>query len=243
MSAADFTGFGPGAFRFFRGLAKHNEKGWFEAHRDEYEREVRLPMRALIEEVDARLGDVAPELVGEPRKSMFRIHRDVRFSKDKRPYKENAACWFFHRDVRRLGEATGEQVHGGAGLYFHLAPGNCFAGGGIWMPPRPALLKIRERIADDPEEWEEIVRSAGFRRRFGELDQEGMLQRVPRGYAPDHPAAPWLRYTSFTAGWQMSDADVQGPKLVDRLLKGFVAILPFVRYLNQAVGLKPHDRR
>src|SRR5256885_17164689 len=89
------------ALRFFRGLAKHNEKPWFEAHREEYEKEVREPMRALIEDMDVEFARFSPEIGGDPKRSMFRLHRDIRFSKDKSPYKTPAACWFHHRGSSR----------------------------------------------------------------------------------------------------------------------------------------------
>jgi uncharacterized protein (TIGR02453 family) len=165
----------------------------------------------------------------------------VRFSKDKSPYKTHVACWFFHRDIGTRMQS--DAVHGGAGFYVHVSPGECFCGGGIWMPPRPGLAKIREALVDDLEGWEAIVRDKAFRRRFGDLDQEGMLTRVPRGYAPDHPAAGWLRYQSFTAGAPLSDADITSPKLPGILAKHYAAMTPFVRWLNLALGLKPHSSR
>ncbi len=241
-SEARFT---PAALTYLRQLARNNEKTWFEEHRERYETAVRLPMLALIEEVDALLGDVAPEIVGERRRSMFRIHRDVRFSKDKSPYKTNAAVWFFHRDVQRArgGDTAGGNVHGGAGFYFQIAPDECFCGGGLWMPPRPALAQVRDRLAARPLEWEAIVGAPAFRRRFGALDREAMLTRVPRGFAPDHPAAEWLRYQSFTAGRAMTAAEVTAPQLAERLVKDFAALLPMVRWLNLALGLAPAERR
>jgi uncharacterized protein (TIGR02453 family) len=193
-----FQGFPPRALTFLRGLAKNNRKEWFEDHRDEYESALRAPMRLLIDDVDVRLAEAVPEIVGSAKKSMFRIHRDVRFSKDKAPYKTNAACWFFHRDAG--GGVGGDAAHGGAGFYFHLAPGELFCGGGIWMPPRPALAQIRAALTDDHEEFEAIVLDRAFVRRFGALDPERMLTRLPRGVAADAPAARWLRYQSFTAG-------------------------------------------
>ena len=240
-----FAGFGPGALAFLRGLAAHNEKPWFEAHRADYERELRAPMLALVEEMDARLGAFAPELVGDRRRSMFRIHRDVRFSNDKRPYKTNAACWLFHRDVRAVaaGEGTGAAVHGGAGLYFQLAPGESFCGGGLWRPPRPALAAIRARIAERHDELEAIVGAPAFRAAFGALDAEGMLTRMPRGWAADHPAAAWLRHASFTAGRALGDDAVLGPGLADRLEADFRTVLPLVRWLNGILGLPAAARR
>src|SRR5689334_24421306 len=125
------------ALDFFRNLARHNSKPWFEAHRADYEEHVVAPMRALIEELDVRLARFAPEITGDPKRSMFRIYRDVRFSKDKSPYKTHAACWFRHNAAdHRVG---GDAEAGSAGLYFHLEPRESFVGAGIWMPPRLAL--------------------------------------------------------------------------------------------------------
>src|SRR5436309_15895072 len=133
---------------FFRQLARSNEKAWFEAHRTDYENEVRAPMRELIEDLDVRFARFAPEITGDPKRSMFRINRDIRFSKDKSPYKTHVACWFRHQGASH--KVGGEAEEGSAGLYFHLQPGKSFVGGGIWMPPRPALNKIRDAIAEDP---------------------------------------------------------------------------------------------
>jgi len=162
-----------------------------------YEQEVRTPMRVLIEDMDVRLARFAPEITGDPKRSMFRIYRDIRFSKDKSPYKTNAGCWFWHRDAdSRVGDnAEG----GGAGFYFHLQPGSSFTGAGIWMPPRPLLNKVRDAIAEDPPGFERVVTQPGFVRRFGGLDDEAVLKRMPRGFPEAHPAARWLKYQSFVA--------------------------------------------
>src|SRR5712691_1544854 len=228
------------ALTFFRGLARNNAKPWFEAHRAEYERQVREPMRALIEEMDARFRRFAPEMAGDPKRSMFRIYRDIRFSRDKSPYKTHAACWFRHNaaDARVGGDAEA----GSAGLYFHLQPRKSFVGAGIWMPPRPSLDKIRDAIADDPAAFGRIIESAAARRRFGGLDDEAMLKRMPRGFSEDHPAARWLRYQSFTIGRQLSDREVLGPRLPALLEADFKLMMPLVRWLNGALGLRPASR-
>ena len=243
-----FTGFTPKAFTFLRGLAKHNEKPWFEAHRASYDDDLRAPMIALVDEMDARFGEFAPEMVGDRRRSVFRIHRDVRFSKDKRPYKTNAACWFFHRDVSRArqGERAGESsaaVHGGAGFYFQLAPADCWVGGGLWMPPRPALNRIREAIAEDHASLVAIMEAPAFRERFGALDAEAMLTRTPRGYDAAHPAAELLRLQSFTAGRKLRDAESLGASLPDRLEADFRLLLLLIRWLNAALHLQAARRR
>jgi uncharacterized protein (TIGR02453 family) len=241
LSNTEFRGFAPGALKFLRGLARHNDREWFEDHRAVYEAEVRGPLRALVEEMDVRLARLAPELVGDPRRSIFRIHRDVRFSKDKSPYKTNAACQFYHHDA---GRGAGQDAQGaGAGLYFQLADGECFVAGGIWMPARPALEKIRDAIAAEPEALDEIVRAAGFRGRFGSLSEEAMLTRLPRGYAEGHPAERWLRYKSFTASRMLTERDVTSPRLAATIERNFAALVPLVRWLNEAIGYRGWERR
>ena len=224
--------FTPGALRFLRGLAKHNNKEWFEAHRAEYEGEVREPMRDLIGEMNARLAKVAPEIGGDPKRSMFRINRDIRFSKDKSPYKTHAACWFHHR--RATSRVGSEADAGSAGYYFHLEPGKSYVGGGIWMPPRPLLNKIRDAIAEDPATFDRMAK--GLARRYDGLDDEGALKRVPRGFSEDHPAAKWLRYQSFVTGKAVTDADVTSAKLPALLAKEFEGLLPLVRWINASLG-------
>jgi uncharacterized protein (TIGR02453 family) len=236
-----FGGFRPAAFRFLRDLARNNDKAWFEAHRDVYEREVREPMRRLVEALDTRLASIAPEIIGDPRRSMFRIHRDVRFSRDKSPFKTNAGAWLYHRDAGRKVGTAGEG--GGAGFYFHLDPTTCFLAGGIWMPARPALLRIREAIAAQPTALARLTRASGFRRRFDGLNEEAKLRRVPQGFAPDHPAAEWLKLQSFTAVATLEPGLVTSPRLVDRLCRDYAALVPLVRWLNRALGYQPVTAR
>ena len=225
--------FSPAALRFFRQLATHNDKQWFETRRAEYEDEVRQPMRELIEELDARFAHFAPEIGGDPKRSMFRINRDTRFSKDKSPYKTNAGCWFHHRAAsRRVGS---EAAEGSAGFYFHLQPGKSFVGAGVWMPPRPMLNKLRDSIAEDHRTFASVVKS--IPKRFGGLDDEHVLTRMPRGYPPDHPAAEWLRYESFVTGRSLTDAQVTSAKLPGLLVRDFEEMLPLVRWINGALGL------
>jgi uncharacterized protein (TIGR02453 family) len=227
--------FSPASLRFLRGLKSHNDRQWFEAHRAEYEREVRDPMREFIEEMDVRFRKFAPEIGGDPKRSMFRIHRDTRFSKDKSPYKTHAACWFKHRKAsQKVGSEANE---GSAGFYFHLEPGgNSFVGAGLWMPPRPQLNTLRDAIAENPKPLAQIAR--GLTRRFGGLDDESMLKRMPRGFADDHPAAKWLRYRSFTAGRALPDSLMTRAALVATVARDYQALIPLVRWLNTALGYR-----
>jgi uncharacterized protein (TIGR02453 family) len=235
-----FTGFGPRAFTFLRGLARNNKKEWFEAHRDDYETQVRAPMRVLVDEIDAVLGDIAPEMRGDAKKSVFRIHRDIRFSSDKSPYKTHIAAWFFHQDA---GSGVGREAHGGAGYYIHVEPGACMFGGGIWMPPKFALDRIRDQIVEDGATFEKLVTAPAFKRRFGALSTEALLTRTPRGYDAAHPHEKWLRYKSFTAGKKLSDTAVSSRKLLSAMRSDIAAMLPFVRWLNGAIGLASRKSR
>jgi uncharacterized protein (TIGR02453 family) len=235
-----FAGFRPAAVRFLRKLARNNRKAWFEEHRASYDGELREPMQALVEEVDVRLAAFAPEITGDPRRSMFRIHRDVRFSRDKSPYKTHAACWFYHRDA---GRGVGGEAEGGAGFYFHFEPGEFLIGAGIWMPPRTTLAKLRDGLTADLAGFERILLAPGFRRRYGPLDTEGMLTRLPRGFGEAHPAARWLRYQSFTVGRSLRADEALSPRLAATLARDFAALTPFVRWLNRALGLRTLERR
>lgn len=228
------------SLRFFRELSRNNEKAWFEAHRTEYENDVRQPMRELIEELDTRFARFAPEISGDSKRSMFRINRDIRFSKDKSPYKTHAASWFNHRNASR--SVGSEADAGSAGYYFHLEPGGrSMIGAGVWMPPKTQLNKLREAIAKDPKGFDRIVR--GIPKRFGGLGDEAMLKRMPRGYDENHPASKWLRYQSFTTGRTLTDAQVSSPSLVSLISREYESLLPFVRWLNTTLGFPPASRR
>jgi uncharacterized protein (TIGR02453 family) len=232
----DFAGFTPAAQRFFRSLARNNNRIWFEAHRPVYENAVREPLKALVESLDVALGTIIPEITGDPKRSLFRINRDIRFSKDKSPYKLNAGCWFYHQDA---GRGVGQDADGGgAGFYFHIDGKSAFVAGGIWMPARPVLAKIRNRLADDWDELDAIVKRPAFRRRFGALDRDAALVRVPRGFAPDHPAAEYLRLQSFTVGRDLAVSDLASDRLVRMLARDFELMRPLIRWLNGAMGYR-----
>ncbi len=236
-----FEGFRPAAFTFLRGLAKNNNRAWFEARREIYEAEVRAPMKALVEEMDARFGRFGPEIIGDPKRAIFRINRDIRFSRDKSPYKTHAACWFNHGNAtRQVGQ---DAESGSAGFYFHLQPGSSFLGAGIWMPPRGQLGKIRDALTEAPKGFAAVVESPAVKRRYGKLEDENMLTRLPRGYEPGHPAEKWLRHQSFTMGRALTEREVLGNKLPQVLERDYKLLLPLVRWLNQALGYKPASRR
>lgn len=236
-----FTAFRPAALTFLRQLKRHNDRSWFMEHRDTYETELLGPLRLLVEELDVRCAKFAPEIVGNPKRSIFRIYRDVRFSKDKSPYKTHASFWLTHV---RAGHGVGSETHGGgAGFYVHVEPGASLVAGGIWMPPRDRLAAIREALAEDPKSFSRVIEDKALTRRFRSLSTEGMLTRLPRGFAPGHPAERYLRYVSFTVSAPLTDEQVLSAKLPDRVEKDFRLMLPFVRWLNRALGYPPEAKR
>jgi uncharacterized protein (TIGR02453 family) len=138
MSAATLPRFSAGTLSFLRRLKRNNRREWFNAHREEYERDVRDPMIAVIERLAVDFRSFAPDLVASPKRSLYRIYRDIRFSEDKKPYKTHVAAVFPCRDLPK---------HEGAGMYFHVAPDGVWVGGGLWAPQTPQLQIIREHVA------------------------------------------------------------------------------------------------
>lgn len=233
-----FKGFRPAAFQFLRSLKRNNRREWFAARREIYEQELRLPLAELLQELDVHLGTLAPEIIADPKRSPFRIYRDVRFAKDKSPYKTSVSFWANHRS---LGGTAGSVVHGGAGLYFHFEPGRSLIAAGIWMPPTPVLRQIRRELLEDAAGFERTIRA--LRAKFGGLEDEGQLKRLPAGYPANHPAERWLRYKSFTVSRSLAESDLRRADLPKRLARGYRPVLPFVRWLNNALGLGPAVRR
>jgi uncharacterized protein (TIGR02453 family) len=235
--------FGPGSLAFLRGLKKNNRREWFEPRKPEYQREVLEPLRAVADELDVRFARMAPEFEANPKRSLFRIYRDVRFSRDKSPYKTHAAMWVYHR---MPGRGVGKEIDGGAGFYLHLEPNASIVAAGLWMPPRHLLARVRDHLVDDLAGFKRIVGAPAFRKRFGGLtdDEPGVkLKRMPRGFAEDHPAAEWLRFNSFTCSVGYTDKQMLAPDLIDRAMKDYRLMLPLVRWLNTALGFPASDRR
>jgi uncharacterized protein (TIGR02453 family) len=225
-----FCGFERSFFAFFRELAANNERTWFEANKQRYREQVVGPCVAFIAAMAPRLALISKHYVADPRPnggSMFRIYRDVRFSKDKRPYKENAGCHFRHE--------RGRDAHA-PGFYVHLAPNEVFFGGGIWQPPGPELAKIRHAIADRPEAWQAMLNDAGFRAHFDGLHGDG-LKRAPQGFAGDHPHIEDIKRKSFFALRSATPEDAQKTDFADHVATTFRAATPLMRFICDAVDV------
>ena len=220
MSAPRFT---PRAVRFLRALKRNNRRDWFNAHKDDYETHVRQPMIAMIEQLAIDLRDIAPELVANPKASLYRIYRDTRFSPNKQPYKTHAAAVFPTRGLPK---------HEGAGLYFHIGCEEVWIGGGMYAPQTPQLVAIREHIASNVRRLRSIVESPAFTRHVGRLEGE-KLARVPRGYPRDHEAGEYLRFRQFIAGREFPPAFAASPAFYRTLLRVFSEVAPLARFLNE----------
>lgn len=211
------------SLKFLRGLKRNNRRDWFNARRDQYEAHVRQPMIAIIERLAVDLRDFAPEIVADPKTSMYRIYRDVRFSDNKAPYKTHVAASFPTRGLPK---------HEGAGLYFHVSPDEVWIGGGLYAPQMPQLQAIREHIAGNVQRLRAIVESPGFRRVVGRLEGE-RLQRVPRGFPKDHEAAEFLRFRQFLAGCELPPTFATGPSFYTKILNVFRQVVPLTRFVNE----------
>lgn len=238
-----FTGFQPEAIQFLVDLAENNDRSWFQPRKSEYERLLKEPLEAMILALAERFEARGIPLRADPAKSPFRIYRDVRFSKDKSPYKTHLGAsfpWIGEGPLDRPGDDGGPRSHTAnvhsTGGYFHLSPGEIYVGGGIWHPEKPWLDAFRRRVVDDPGEIRALVDAPAFRKTFGALSGEGhALQRVPTAYPADHPEAEMLKLKDVVFGRRLSDADALSPKLPDLVADSFAAGLPLMRYLA-AIG-------
>jgi uncharacterized protein (TIGR02453 family) len=226
----EFNGFPRDFFAFFRELRANNDRVWFEANQERFRESVQAPMSAFIAAIAEPLARISKQFVADPRPhggSMFRIYRDVRFSKDKRPYKEHGACQFRHR--------LGRDVHA-PGFYVHLAPGEVFFGGGMWMPESEALFKIRSAIASNPERWKKVVNAKNFRATFGSIEGE-QLTRPPRGFDPAHPLIDDIRRKSFVVGIDATEAAARSRAFRDDVKACFTAAAPLMGFLCSALNV------
>jgi uncharacterized protein (TIGR02453 family) len=228
-----FSGFTPEAIQFLVDLADNNERTWFNPRKPEYERLLKHPLEALCVALDERFKARGIPLAADPGRSPFRIYRDVRFSKDKAPYKTQVSASFaWAGDVaERTGRSHADNVHASGG-YFSMGPGNIYVGGGVWHPDPSWLKGFRDRVADRPEELRAIIDAPAFATAFGPVDDDGeSLKRVPPGYPADHPAADLLRKKNVTFGRRLSDDDAFSPGLPDILADAFATGTPLLRYL------------
>jgi len=216
--------FSPEFFKFLKALSRNNNREWFQKNKPRYEKFVLAPSLRFIKDASKELKTISPYLVADPKPfggSLFRIYRDIRFSKDKSPYKTHVAMEFWHR-------RSGKKAY--AGLYLRLTPGQSFAGAGIWHPDAPTLYKVRSAIVSRPEAWRK-VKQAGLR-----IEGES-LKRPPSGFDPAHPFIEDLKLKDLTTGVHFSDAQVIGAKFMKEFIRAGKTLNPLNKFLADALGV------
>lgn len=215
---------------FLQELAKNNNSDWFVENKQWYEDSVRTPALQFIEDMASDISLISPHFVARANKvggSLMRIHRDVRFSKDKRPYKINIGIQFRHE--------RGKDIHA-PGFYLHIEPAECFLGVGIWRPDANALGKIRDHIIDKGDEWVNVSNSKSFTKHF-ELVGDSLL-RSPRGYDKDHPLIEDLKRKDFIAVTAIDDDKILSNKLCKIVADRFNVADEYMRFLCNALELQ-----
>jgi uncharacterized protein (TIGR02453 family) len=211
---------------FLSKLAKNNNRDWFEKNKQSYleaKEDVEKNVDEIISAVRKFDKRISPDLTG--RKCIFRIYRDVRFSKDKRPCKTNMGAII----------NPGGKKAAAPGYYIHIEPGKAFIAGGKWMPEAPELNKIRQEIDYNLKEFRKIISAPAFRKFFGELDQEDKLSTAPKGYAKDHPAIEILKLRSFVVVSELKEKDVTGRNFVKKTAEIMKAMKPLNDFLQRAI--------
>ena len=211
--------------KFLKDLKKNNNKPWFEKNKDLY-LGAKEDIELLVEQVIEGFGKIDPDIANlQPKDCTYRIYRDVRFSKDKTPYKINMGAY-----LNRGGKKAPT-----AGYYMHIEPGRSMAGGGLWMPLAPELNKVRQEIDYSLSEWNSIVTARAFKKTFSEgLEKEDQLSRPPKGYEEGNPAIEFLKLKSFIVTRSFTDAEVQSKSFAKELVKTFESMKDFVYFLNRA---------
>ena len=215
-----FTGFRPAAFAFFRDLGGNQSKPWFDANRSIYEREVQGPCMALAEDVAGEFARRGLPLTGSAKRSTFRLHRDLRFSKDKTPYKTHAGCVWMR---------PGFKKESGGVIYLHIADTGCFIAAGFWEVERPQLDAIRAAVRDRPDAFSEAMSVAAADGL--ELDTSDSIARLPRGFesVADPAIVPALKTRHLVVNRPLLKRDVGKPALVGLIAATAVAALPLLR--------------
>ncbi|HZL26945.1 MAG TPA: DUF2461 domain-containing protein [Acidobacteriaceae bacterium] len=218
------THFQPEALKFLRGLAKHNDREWFEPRRAIYERALKGPMLALIDEVNHAMVEFAPEHVRPPHKIMMRIYRDIRFAKDKRPYKRHVSAWWARRGMEKTS---------GGGFYLHIHPEEVLVSAGVYMPEREQLLAIRRHLSEHAEEYRALHTKILKAKGMSMTDIDGaLLTRMPKGFAKDDPADELVRARNWGVHATLPASVAEEPGLLREIVKRFKLAAPLVEMLN-----------
>ena len=218
--------FTPACFAFLRDLKRHNDRDWFAANRDRYVADVERPLLQFIEDFSPRLRAISPVYVADRRRvggSMFRIHRDTRFTPDKSPFKTWTAARFPHEARKKVASVPA--------FYVHLAPGESFGGGGVYHVETPALTAIRRRIVESSEAWAAVLAA--------DIVIHGeQLRRAPAGFPAAHPHVEDLKRKNLYTLTEFTDEDVVAAGFLDRFTAACERAAPLLRFETEALGLR-----
>ena len=211
---------------FLTALKKNNNKPWFDSHKEQY-----LSAKENVEEF---IGDLLPELCRfdpalkdlKAKDCIFRIYRDVRFAKDKRPYKTNMGASI----------SAGGKKSSGPGYYLHIEPGKAFLAGGIWMPEGDQLRKIRQEIDYNTKEIKKILADKTFKKYYGGFDESYKLKTTPKGYAKDHPEIELLKLTSYIVYHEYNNKEILSKNFAKEIAKGAKIMKPVLDFLATAIS-------
>lgn len=222
MPRSAFPGFPEEALTFFRGLERNNRREWFQPRKHVFDESIKRPMRDLVAALNTDMQRFAPLHVTEPASALYRIYRDTRFSKNKKPYKDHIAAYFPRRGMDR---------HTASGYYLQVSHKAVAAGGGMYMPTPEALLAVRNRIAERHADLRRILQAKPLRKLLGDLHGD-QLSRVPKGFPAEHPAADLLRYKQFFFYIELPGELATSGTLQAEIRKRFEAMTPLIDFLN-----------
>lgn len=229
---SEFNGFKPGLFKFIKDLKENNNRDWFTENKSRYQTDVVEPLLHFMDALQPKLHKITPHILVKSKAhngSMFRIYRDTRFSKNKAPYKEHAACQFRHE--------LGRDAHA-PGFYFHLEPGNVFFGGGVWMADSDSLHKIRQYICDNPRAWTNVKKNAKVNKYFEDGIAGSGLIRPPRGFDKEHQHIEDLKRKSFFLMRHVPIKVALSPEIVGEVADTYKAAMPLMRFLGKALEVQ-----
>ncbi|MCH9673109.1 MAG: DUF2461 domain-containing protein [Gammaproteobacteria bacterium] len=229
MTKNNIAGFEKTALTYLKALGAHNNRDWFNNHKDRYEAQVREPARAFVRAMAPRLARISPHFTADDRKvggSLMRIYRDTRFGTDKTPYKTNVGIQFRH--------AIGRDVHA-PGFYVHIEATKAFIGAGVWRPDSTALYRIRSRIDEERATWLRIIGAKAFVESFHQAGDS--LKTSPKGFPKDHPLIDELRRKDFIAVHDLPVEALLGPSADALVARKFRAAAKYVQFLCEALDL------
>lgn len=221
--------FSKASFEFLKQLRDNNNRDWFDANKQTYEDSIRTPALDFIADMSYELPKISSHFLAVPKKvggSLMRVHRDIRFGKDKRPFKTNIGIQFRHE--------LGKDVHA-PGYYVHIEPEECFLGVGIWRPDSPALRKIRESIVEKGKAWTSASNDKAFKKHFRFTGDS--LQNAPRGFDKEHPLLEDIKRKDFIAICEISESTINSSRFKKQVMDRFATATPFMRFLCKSLDL------